>query len=433
MTEVLVHIEEPSVRAGYAVQQVLGRLLGWQVRYTGHPERDADKGRPVLVYGRRKHQGCFHVAPAGTLRDGAPPGGDPPAGVCEGLPVLFPTEGAHLPFDPFAAAFHMLSRVEEYDNLPRDAHGRPVAEAMLAVRRCFAERPVVDEWALMLAQAWQRIASGLPDPVRAYTHTISVDLDNGFKYLGRPWWRTLGSVARDVLQGAWAELPLRIAVLCGRHPDPYDVYEGLRAPFTANAGRTIFFVLAAPRGPYDHAVPVEHPLYRERLIGLTHWAEVGVHPAYASGDPGAVMAGQARWARTLGKEVRASRQHFLRFRLPDTFRSIASCGIREEHSMGFHDRIGFRAGTCTPYDWYDLPAERATTLTIHPFAVMDSALRYRMGLSPSEATARVAPLIGAVRKVRGHFTGVWHESLLATAGSAGWREAILRIIEHARP
>jgi len=102
--------------------------------------------------------------------------------------------------------------------------------------------------------------------------------------------------------------------------------------------------------------------------------------------------------------------------------------------MGCHDRLGFRAGTCTPYAWYDLERERATALIIHPFAVMDNTLREKLKLDPDAAVEAARAIIDSVKRVRGTFTGLWHESFLSSSASnRAWRLAILRIIREAAP
>lgn len=430
-----VVLERSTERARYAVQQMLGTLLGWQVRWASEVDDPSSVVGPILLYGHGTVEGAFHVRPAGLLEaTGTAPVEPRVVQESHQVPLLFPTSGGDLPFDPFAAAFFLLTRYEEYAPVPKDAHGRPHAEHMHAHRHGYVQRPVVDEWALMLAAAWRAKDPRVPLPQRTYRSVQTVDLDNGFKYLGRPAWRSAGSLLRDLLRGQWHEVPRRLRVLGGLAPDPFDIYEDLRQRWQGRQ-RTIFFVLCALRGPHDHAVRVEHPVYFDRLRTLAGWAEVGVHPSYRSMHQETLIDLQkSHLANHLGREVRIGRQHFLRFELPGTFRAVEALAMEEEHSMGFHEMPGFRAGTCTPFAWYDLEAERSSTLRIHPFAVMDNTLRVKMGLDPDQAVAMCETLIQRVRAVQGTFTGLWHESYLAQGKrESPWREAIHRIVQAAQP
>ena len=52
--------------------------------------------------------------------------------------------------------------------------------------------------------------------------------------------------------------------------------------------------------------------------------------------------------------ITSSRQHFIRFNLPQTFRHLLDGGIREDFSMGYGSINGFRASVASPFYWYDL-------------------------------------------------------------------------------
>lgn len=436
MPTVHLWIEADGPRPRFAAQQLLGALLGWEVRFAASADELRTADGPRLAYARLPVPGAFHLLPHGWLGASGAQRMEPEVLRRDGLALLFPVAGGGLPFDPLAAAFFCLSRCEEYgDALPRDPHGRPATAALHAARHGYLERPVVDEWALLLARAWAAADPRVPPPVRAYRQVATIDLDNGLKYLGRPLWRSAGAWARDALRGEWRDAAERLRVLLGRQPDPYLLDEAVLEALRASAGRVAAFVLAAPRGAWDHAVPVAHPRYQRALRGLAERIEVGLHPSYRTSEaPGMAQREREALERSVGRAVRISRQHFLRFRLPGTFRERIAMGLREEHSMGLHDRIGFRAGTCTPFAWYDLERDTATGLIIHPFAVMDSALDRKMGVAPAEAPARVRPVIDAVRRVEGAFTGLWHESYLARTGAKrAWRAAILAIAEAAKP
>lgn len=427
------HATTSTPRVRYAVQQLLGRLLGWEVEEVTDPVAFAAIKGPKLYYGPQGVVGAFHVVPSGLLAAAGTAAVEPDLAWLGDLPVLFPERGGDLPFDVLAAAFFCLARYEEYGPLLRDEHGRPRADGMHALRHGYVERPVVDEWALLLAERWRTMDPRVPQPVRRYAQMVTMDVDNGFMYLGRPLWRMLGAFCRDLLR-APAMVGERMAVLLGKRPDPYDVHQRLRELAQRAGASVVLNYLVAPVGRNDHAVGPAYGPMRARMREATTWAMVGLHPGYHSmRRPEYLARDKRRLERALGMPIVRSRQHFLRFRLPATYRNLIQLGIKEEHSMGFADRIGFRAGTCTPYAFYDLLEEQTTALVVHPFAIMDSALCYKMKLSPEQAVARVRPLIERVRAVQGNFVGVYHERFLADHGTlVGWRAAVEGIVEAAR-
>ena len=434
LSVVHVHIGHVTPRARHAVRQVLCDMLGWEVRFVDDSEAFAATTGLKLAYSKDPFPRALHILPHGWLDQSTMDPIDPALAIINEHPCLFPVDGGDLLFDPFAASFFLLSRFEEWSPMPKDEHGRPVTKALHAARHGYLDRPVVDEWALQLAARWREVDPGAPDPQRAYKQAITVDLDNGLKYGGRPMWRSFGSCVRDLLKGQWSDVKERVDVLRGIAPDPFLIDDELKARFRSGSDEVKFFVLAAARGTWDHAVPVGHPAYAKALRDLTSWAIVGLHPSYFSSEREGLTARERNALQhVIGKDITATRQHFLRLRVPDTLRELETLGIKEEHSFGVHDRLGFRCGTCTPYRWYDLQQERSTELMIHPFTVMDNTLRDKLGLSPEEAVQRVRSMIAAVKRVNGTFTGLWHESFLARTGKhSAWRAAILRIIEGAR-
>ena len=90
--------------------------------------------------------------------------------------------------------------------------------------------------------------------------------------------------------------------------------------------------------------------------------------------------------------------------------------------MGFHDAPGFRAGTASPFYFYDLPDDEITDLKLHPFQVMDSCLNRTMGLSPEDAQKKIQSLYETSRAVNGQFISIWHNSSLGEDREwKGWR------------
>lgn len=435
MADIHYHIERPCPRSRYSVAHLLGPMAGWDaVEVPDLPDLQEVEG-PKLIYGNAAVAGAFHVVPHGLLEQDRIERLEPEVHLFQGIPVLFPSNDGDLPFDAFAAAFFQLSRYEEYGPLERDAHGRPRTEALHADRHGYLDRPVVDEWLLALVKNWRELDPRLPEPRREYAHTATLDVDNGAMYLGRPLWRSLGGAARDLLRGHPRGVMDRLAVLTKSKPDPYAVHDSFLDLVEHSDGRTIVNFLTAPIGKHDHAIGPNVPFMQSLIKGVAQRAEIGLHPGYESSEhPSLISKEKERLEAVVGLPVTCSRQHFLRMCLPGTYLELERLGIREEHSMGLADRTGFRAGTCTAFPFYDLAAEREHTLMIHPFAMMDSAMCYKMHLAPSEAVAEAKRMVDAVRRVQGHFISVWHERFLSGYGDeAGWGGVAAEVLQYARP
>jgi hypothetical protein len=137
-------------------------------------------------------------------------------------------------------------------------------------------------------------------------------------------------------------------------------------------------------------------------------------------------------SKVINKEITASRQHYLKLELPFTYQNLIKNEITDDFTMGFASEIGFRAGICEPYYFYDLDTEHETPLRIHPFAVMEGTLKDYMKIKPHEAMQFVKPLIDNVKAVDGQFITLWHNQSLNDQISEGhWREPYEEIIRYA--
>jgi hypothetical protein len=163
------------------------------------------------------------------------------------------------------------------------------------------------------------------------------------------------------------------------------------------------------------------------------YASVGIHPSYNTIEHPALLKKEIRNLRTvLNKDITSSRQHFLRIVLPSTYRNLIEHDITDDYSMGYAALPGFRAGICTPFNFYDLDLEMETKLRIHPFAVMDGTLNDYLGLTPADAIDEIKSLIREVKKVDGTFISLWHnESLSEKKRWKGWKRVYEQLIKEA--
>jgi hypothetical protein len=430
----LVHLDNPGPRQRYIVQHLLERMIGWSVRFT----RDASEYHlhdgPKLWYGPPDQVGNgLVIAPAFDLAEVRTGMSWPDPTLVDGLPVIHPVGTGH---DPFADAFLLLSLVDEQGTKERDTHGRVMPSALYLVRHQLSQLALVDRWALRLADQLRVLYPALPPVQRHLRHVITVDVDNGLKYLGRPAARQLAAAFRDLLLGRWAGVTERLGVLLGRNPDPFDRYERIVAlRERPGVDRVIAFLLMRGGGTYDHACDHQHPRFRAAVRALHTGAEVGLHPSYASSTDGHMAREDRQRLETIiGSVVTTNRQHFLRWELPRTLMELEEAGFTEDHTLGFADRLGFRAGTCTSFPFYDLQDERPTTMMLWPFATMDSALHDRMGVPAAQAMAHIGPVIDEVRGVGGTLVTTWHDRFLSDSGPwRGWWAVLEQTLQAARP
>jgi len=151
---------------------------------------------------------------------------------------------------------------------------------------------------------------------------------------------------------------------------------------------------------------------------------VGIHPSWQSGDEEAVLMEEVDELEGItGSPVKYSRQHYIRINLPQTYRRLLDLGIEKDFSMGYGSSNGFRASIASSFYWYDLQAEKQTTLMLFPFCFMDSNSFYEDQLTPKAAFAELMKYYRNIKLVNGLMVTIWHNHFLGTDKSfTGWKE-----------
>ncbi|NTS40867.1 hypothetical protein HRG84_08105 [Flavisolibacter sp. BT320] len=352
-----------------------------------------------------------------------------------GHKAFFKTEG-DTGFDLFAGIFFLLTRYEEYLPHRKDMYGRYDHHASLASKENFLHLPLVNLWLEDFRQLLQERFPDLKLPMPRFQYKATYDIDIAWSYRNKGLQRNAGAIARLFFAGKWGSMLHRIGVIRGRRQDPFDAYEWMDDLHRQAGLQPLYFILAAQqRSRYDRNIDPRNPAFVELVRDLASKYTVGLHPSWASGDQQPLLAKEKGWLENIsGRSITASRQHFLRFDLPATYRRLLAAGISDEYSMGYGTINGFRASVATPYDWFDLKAESKTGLRIHPFCFMDANAFYEEKKSAADALQEMLQLYDTVRSVKGTMITVWHNSFLGVDPTfEGWREAyeqfVLRIKE----
>jgi hypothetical protein len=172
----------------------------------------------------------------------------------------------------------------------------------------------------------------------------------------------------------------------------------------------------------DKNIDYNHPYLINLIRSISKNHLTGIHPSYKSFNNLQILKMEISRLDKITSKTSISRFHYLKFTLPKSYQILLKAGIRQDYSMGFSDRIGFRAGTCTPFYFYDLENECTTDLKIFPFVYMDGVLNDKLKFTPEYSSKLISKIKHEVRKVNGPFNAVWHnESLSDRDRWKGWR------------
>ncbi len=341
-----------------------------------------------------------------------------------GFKAFFPTEG-DCGFDIFAASFYLLSRYEEYLPHEKDIYGRYAYQNSLAFKEGFLNRPLINTWLDFLKKSLGKNFPSLVFKTSSFLFLPTYDIDIAWSYKYKGWQRQIGGFARLFFSGKWKEIRYRSSVLRGKIKDPFDAYGWMNQLHEKYKLKPYyFFLLAKSPGKYDKNISPSISAMKELISDHIIRYPVGIHPSWRSGDEHELMAEEiASLADLTGNQVLSSRQHYIRFTLPETFRMLITNGIGFDFSMGYGSINGFRASIATPFYWYDLVNESSTNLLLFPFCFMDANSLYEQHDTPEQALAEMRHYEKVVKEVNGTFIMIWHNSFLGTDKMyAGWKE-----------
>ncbi|NTW32123.1 MAG: hypothetical protein HGB12_05800 [Bacteroidetes bacterium] len=340
-----------------------------------------------------------------------------------------------LPFDPFAAAFYLTTRYEEYLPYKRDKYDRFNSSESMALRMGFLKKPVVNIWAETIAGFIIRRYPNFIFPKRKYSFIPTIDIDSAWAYRQKGFVRSVMGYLKSLFALDFPEIAERTKVLSGLNNDPFDTFDFQFDLHQKYNLKPIYFILFAQYAQYDKNIHVFNKGFQSLIKSIADYAEVGIHPSFASNKaPKKLFKEIQLLSNVLNREVTRSRQHFLKLSFPCTYRNLIEADILEDYSMGYAAETGFRAGICDPFHFYDIDLETETNLKLFPFALMEGTLRDYHNISALDAIKHIKPIIDEIKAVNGTFISLWHnESLSNQKRWIGWHKVYEEMIKLALP
>jgi hypothetical protein len=335
--------------------------------------------------------------------------------------------------DIVAATFFMLSRWEEMIGVAQDIHGRFPGTASVAFRQNFLERPIVDEYALILQKWLQTLCPGWEPRSHRFSIKLSHDIDTVYPFSNlNEFIRSVGGdfLKRRGIQHVWRTAKDGLWQLFG--PKRTSCYRNisLLASLSVRHGlKSAFYFMTAKPSQFDRGYDITSLVVKDCVDDLRRRGfEIGFHAGYhALNDPACLAAEKARLDNVLGITKYGGRQHYLRFKVPVTWWYWEQVGLTYDSTMTYAEHEGFRCGTCHPFRPFDLQQNRELNLVELPLIVMDRTLQTYRELSPLQGEAKIMSLAQRCRRVGGIFTLLWHNTR-SNYRTQGWWEMYPRLI-----
>lgn len=404
----LVYTHKITPRVKSIFKQICLRIIGVPVSFTTKIEEFIAHDSLKISYTRQPLSNEIFIHSHELLFKQGVSGFDLIVSDWDKTKCFFPCgEKSALPFDIFAASFYLLSRYEEYLPHVKDEYGRFIAEDSLAFKNGFLHEPVIDIWAYKFKEVLQSHYPEFKFVNRSYSIKPVIDVPSAYLYKSKGIMRSLGGTLKDLLRFRLKNLYQRYAVLLGFERDPFDTFKYIINRQKQSRFKFVVFFLIGNYSTYDKNINVQKRRFTSLIKQVGDYCKIGLKTSYFALDNFKTLKiEKLRMEAIINTALQASRQSFSKLNLPESYRNLVALEITEDYTMGYINHIGFRAGTCTPFFFYDLDYEIQTPLQVHSYHVLDNALLKKQSLLDKKQVLQNT--IDKVKAVNGEFVAVFH-------------------------
>lgn len=192
---------------------------------------------------------------------------------------------------------------------------------------------------------------------------------------------------------------------------PFRDFERIMEIEDKYGARSSFYFLALKPGEKDYNYDLGEISDEIREIADNGW-EVGLHGGHESYNNIKVMVQEKKLLESvLEKKVIGYRNHYLRFKTPDTWELLSKAGFKYDTTFGYADCAGFRNGMCHPFKPFNLNTGKEIDILEIPLVIMDrTLLKDYMRLNFEKAWKLTKQLIDSVERYNGVITILWHNN-----------------------
>ncbi|MCS6955675.1 MAG: polysaccharide deacetylase family protein [Candidatus Calescibacterium sp.] len=324
--------------------------------------------------------------------------------------------------DLVASVFFMLSRWEEYLPGENDDKNRLKSSETTPVRLGFVERPVVEEWKRFLEDMITFVCPSYKVFKKNFFQVIPThDIDIIY------YPKSLINFAADVLVArSWYGPIIRLSNIL-MQKNPFDTFSFLMDQSEKAGLKSIFYLMGDGRSPLDTRYDGQDPFVQrfvKEIINRGHI--IGFHPGCDTYNNQNEFIRQLNYVENYcNLKINISRQHRLKYKLPDSLEVWENCGIVEDSSIGYYDYAGFRCGTGRKFKLFHVLYQKETNVYERPLIFMDTQFHdYKMLKKlREEGIKKLYKLDDICRKFHCDYTILFHNSNFDSIRWPGWKKA----------
>ena len=404
---ILVYTPKITRRIEYIFKHIFINIIGLNVDFTSEVNEFVSFEGPKLSYAPKRLSNEFYIKSNSILLEQGFSDIEIDVKDWDESKCFFYNENGTVPFDIFAASFYLISRYEEYLPHLKDVYGRFSFQESIAHKNNFLEEPVIDIWAYKLKES---LCSFFPNVIfddRKFKLKTIIDVPSVYYYKNKGFLRTIGGVFTDLARLKPKNIYTRLLVIFRLQKDPYDTFNWIVNKQKQVSDKFLFFFLVGKFSTYDKNISLIKQPFVNIIKLVSDYSIIGLKLSFfALNNLNILKKEKADIESITNRDLTISRNSFSKVNLPINYRNLIKLNIREDYTMGYVNKIGFRASTCTPFLFYDIDNDIQTPLLINPYNLMDySLLTINSFLDKKE---KVIEIIKKVKSVNGTFTSIFH-------------------------
>lgn len=399
----LIYTQKLTPRISYIFKHMCLRILGIDAVFTSGIEEFIAHTGPKISYGKKPLGNELFFQSYGLLEQ-------------QGLEAIdvsvkkwgdtfgffWVSNSSGLPFDIFSASFYMITRYEEYLPHVKDEAGRFMASESLASKEGFLQQPIVDIWAHLFKEKLLEIFPDMEFPKKKIVIHPIIEASQPYAFKQKGIFRSVMGYFNSFVKGKFRNIFNRTQVILGFKRDPFDSFKWIvNKAKRSNFKLTVFFLLGDAVS-FNESMNTHRQKFKMLIKFLADYREVGLIFSFNSLNNYEMLKKEKhRMEEITNRALKDTMNSEFLVNLPDIYRHLVELEVRNDFTMVFRDRVGFRAGTCTPFLFYDLDYEVKTPLIVHPIAMTTMAFQKKYA---SDIEKIVLNTMEEIKKVNGTFT-----------------------------
>ena len=425
----LIYTHRISNRLRYITQQCIENILKLDFELTTSVEDFIKHDGPKITYAKQPLQNEFFIESHPLLFEKGVRAIDITAGDWNDIPYFFGVgEKSKIPFDLFAASFFLLSRYEEILFHVKNPKNDFKAELSVLHKIDALKRPLIDLWMNAFYLSLQEHFDQIPERDSEVNYELSLNVVQAFKYSGRGLMRHLTESLGDLARFNFNTIKRRFAVWTGRIEDPFLIYNDLINRLESSDIKLRFFFEYSKYLFEDQNISRFRSSLNRLIKSVADYKTVALSISHLGlQDSNALERERLELTKQIHRPIWYALHSKLNLRMPHYYKRLIDAELRDDFSMGYADKIGFRSGTSSTHFFYNLDVEMVQPLKVHPFVMTNQVFKNRR--EAKQAFSDLRAIVNEAQKIGGNLRFVFSNEFVAETPGATYFENLIQFVD----